>query len=195
MTDKQKEDLDQIFDAMGKSGGRFVIGQVVASQNNFFGDQFVPKDAANGTNGDADDEKRKRLMATNTIIRTHTKSGQQAVDLLRLYRFIDRYFASEIEFKYEWYALRRFLEKYNLLRECDNEQFAGQMNNKEWFGSLEKRCEANEMNYYNYLSSVHPDKWVETEIPRGGRATKRSVSKVYLTYSNLELYKDQIIGK
>ena len=53
MTDKQKEDLDQIFDAMGKSGGRFVIGQVVASQTNYIGDQFVPKhikDAARGEN-------------------------------------------------------------------------------------------------------------------------------------------------
>ena len=145
------------------------------------------------TNGD--DEKRKRLIATNVVIRTHTQSGQQSLDLLRLYNFIDRYFASEISFKYEWYALRRFLEKYNLLRECDNEQFAEQMNNKEWFSSLEKCCEANEMNYYNYLNAVHPDKWMETDIQMGSRATKRSVSKVYMTYSNLELYKDQIIGR
>lgn len=143
----------------------------------------------------ADDEKRKRLMATNTVIRTHTQSGQQAIDILKLYNFIDRYFASEISHKYEWYALRRFLEKYNLLRECDNKQFAGQMNNEEWFGALEKRCEANEMNYYNYLNSVHPDKWTETDIRLGGRATKRSVFNVYKTYSNLELYKDQIIGR
>ncbi|MBQ9261536.1 MAG: hypothetical protein IJ185_05480 [Prevotella sp.] len=143
----------------------------------------------------ADDEKRKRLMATNTIIRSQTQSGQQAIDILKLYNFIDRYFASEISYKYERYALRRFLEKYNLLRDCDNEQFAGQMNNIEWFGALEKRCEANEMNYYNYLNSVHPDKWVETEIQLGSRATKRSVSNVYRTYSDLELYKDQIIGR
>ena len=195
MTDKQKEDLDQIFDAMGKSGGRFVIGQVVASQNNFFGDQFVPKNAVNGSNADADEEKRQKLMATNTVIRTQTKSGDQAVDLLKLYMFIKSFFASEIEFKYEWYALRRFLEKYNLLRECDNEQFAAQMNDKEWFGSLEKCCEANEMNYYNYLNAVYPDSWVETEIQMGSRATKRSVTKIYKTFSNLELYKNQIIGR
>ena len=143
----------------------------------------------------AEDEKRKRLMATNTVIRTHTQSGQEAIDILKLYNFIDRYFASEISYKYEWYALRRFLEKYNLLRVCDNEQFAKQMNHKEWFGSLEKQCEANEMNYYNYLNSVHPDKWAETDIQLGSRATKRSVSNIYKTYSNLVLYKDQIIGR
>ena len=149
----------------------------------------VPQDT------NAENEKRKRLMATNTVIRTHTQSGQSTVDILKLYNFIDRYFASEISHKYEWYALRRFLEKYTLLRECDNEQFAGQMNNEEWFGSLEKRCEANEMNYYNYLNSVHPDNWIDTEIQLGSRATKKSVSNVYRTYSNLELYKDQIIGR
>ena len=143
----------------------------------------------------SEDEKRKRLMATNTVIRTHTQSGHLAIDILKLYNFIDRYFACEISYKYEWYALRRFLEKYNLLRECDNEQFAGQMNHKEWFGLLEKCCEANEMNYYNYLNPVHPDMWADTEIQMGSRATKRSVSNVYKTYSNLELYKDQIIGR
>ena len=163
----------------------------IKEQHIHLGDR--PAETQQETN--AEDEKRKRLMATNTVIRTHTQSGQHAIDILNLYNFIDRYFASEISHKYEWYALRRFLEKYNLLRKCDNEQFAEQMNNKEWFGSLKKRCEANEMNYYNFLNSVHPDKWVETEIQLGSRATKRSVSNVYKTYSNLELYKDQIIGR
>lgn len=81
----------------------------------------------------SDDEKRKRLEASNTIFRTHSKSGKQALDLLKLYRFIDRFFVSEITHKYEWYALRRFLEKYNLLRDCDNVQFAKQMNHEAWF--------------------------------------------------------------
>lgn len=153
------------------------------------------KSAESQQETNADDEKRKRLMATNTVIRTQTQSGQLAIDLLKLYKFIDRYFASEIEFKYEWYALRRFLEKYNLLKECDNEQFAEQMNCEEWFGSLKKQCEANEMNYYNFLNEISPDRWVDVELQRGGRATKKSVAKVYKTYSNLELYKDQIIGR
>ena len=142
-----------------------------------------------------DEEKRERLIATNTIIRTQTNTGQQTIDLLKLYRFIDRYFASEISHKYEWYALRRFLEKYNLLRECDNEQFAEQMNNKEWFGYLEKSCEANEMNYYNYLNELSPDQWIDAEKPLGSRATPRSVANNYNTFSNLELYKEQLIGR
>ena len=141
-----------------------------------------------------DEEKQKRLVATNTVIRTQTQSEQLAIDILKLYHFIEKRFVSEIAYKYEWYALRRFLEKYYLLRDCDNEQFAAQMNNQEWFGACKKLCEANEMNYYNYLNSVHPDQWMETDIPLGGRATKRSVEKMYNTYAHLELYKDQIIS-
>ena len=59
-----------------------------------------------------DDDKRKRLMATNTAIRTQTQSGQKTIDILKLYNFIDRYFASEISYKYEWYALRRWIWKH-----------------------------------------------------------------------------------
>ena len=61
-----------------------------------------------------DEEKRKRLMATNTVIRTENQSGQSLVDLLALYRFVDIHFVGEINYKYEWYALRRFLMKYRL---------------------------------------------------------------------------------
>ena len=43
MTEEQQKDIEQLFDAMGKSGGRFVIGQVVGSQTNYFGDVFAPK--------------------------------------------------------------------------------------------------------------------------------------------------------
>jgi hypothetical protein len=143
---------------------------------------------------DADAEFRKRLMATNIVIRTQTPSGKLTVDLLKLHRFIDKYFVSEIQHKYEWYALKRFLEKYNLLRECDNVQFAKQMNSSDWFGKSDYSCEANEMNYYNYLNGINPDRWIDTEIQLGSRATSRSVDNIYRKYSNLDLYKDQLIG-
>ena len=41
MTEEQQKDIEQLFEAMGKSGGRFVIGQVVGSQTNYFGDGFA----------------------------------------------------------------------------------------------------------------------------------------------------------
>ncbi len=143
---------------------------------------------------DADKEERILLLATNTIIRTQTQSGQQTVDLLKLYRFVDKYFVSEITYKYEWYALRRYLEKYRLLMDCDNEQFAGQMNKEEWFAHSLKSCEANEINIYNFLNDIQPELWCNTDIPLGSRATKHSVRILYKTYSNLEIYKDQLIG-
>ena len=118
----------------------------------------------------------------------------QTVDILKLYRFVDEYFVSEIKHKYEWYALRRFLERYSLLKNCDNEQFAAQMNSKEWFAHSKHSCEANEMNYYNYLNSLQPEQWLDKDVQLGSRATKRSVANIYRTHANLELYKDLLIG-
>ena len=69
------------------------------------------------------------------------------------------------------------------------------MNNEEWFGSLKKKCEANEMNIYNFLNELSSDQWIDAEIPFGSRATNGSVSKIFKTFSNLELYKEQIIGR
>lgn len=43
MSDDEQKQLEQMFDAMGKSGGRFVIGQVVGTQNYFFGNDFADK--------------------------------------------------------------------------------------------------------------------------------------------------------
>lgn len=43
MTEEQQKDIEQLFEAMGKSGGRFVIGQVIGSQTNFIGDKFTQK--------------------------------------------------------------------------------------------------------------------------------------------------------
>ena len=43
MTEEQQKDIEQLFEAMGKSGGRFVIGQVIGSQTNFIGDKFAQK--------------------------------------------------------------------------------------------------------------------------------------------------------
>ena len=139
---------------------------------------------------DADEIKRQKLLISNTIVRLNTQTGKPGVDLLKLYRFIDRYFVSEISKAYEWYALRRFLEKYHLLRECNNEEFAAQMNHAEWFAHAEKKCQAKEMNTYNFLNSVMPDKWTDTSTPVNSKATLRSLSNIYKKYQDLELYRD-----
>lgn len=144
---------------------------------------------------DADKNKRQKLIATNTVIRTENKEGQTIVDLLDLYQYIDKRFVGDITFKYEWYALRRFLEKMNLLRECDNEQFAAQMNHVEWFAHAKKTCEANEMNTYNFLNDTKPSQWCDKEIPIGSKATSKGVGNIYKVYENLMLYKEEIMGK
>lgn len=53
------ENLDQVFDAMGKSGARFVIGQVIGSQTNYFGGKHAEK------SGEADVEKPENDSGAN----------------------------------------------------------------------------------------------------------------------------------
>ena len=184
----------------GRNDGPTVVNQMafilnyqphIEHQHNYSGGMT---DAEDTKKDDADEEKRKRLMSTNSVVRTQTQSGASAIDLLKLYRFVDRYFVSEITSKYEWYALRRFLEKYRLLRDCDNKQFASQMNHEEWFAHSRKSCEANDMNYYSYLNGIHPDSWLDTPLQQGTNATRKSVAKIYKTFANLELYKDSLLG-
>ena len=144
-----------------------------------------------------DKEKAQRLLATNVVIKLSEDEEQQKMELLRLYKFIKKHFVVNIRHKYEWYALKRFLDKYNLLKECDNEQFACQMNNKEWFGNLEAKlqCSANEMNTYNYLKAdKSSNTWIEKEIPGGSRASKRAVERIYLKYEDLVLYDKEIMN-
>ena len=44
MTEERQKDIEQLFEAMGNSGGRFVIGQVIGSQTNYIGDHLAQKD-------------------------------------------------------------------------------------------------------------------------------------------------------
>ena len=44
MTEEQQKDIAQLFEAMGNSGGRFVIGQVIGSQTNYIGYHLAQKD-------------------------------------------------------------------------------------------------------------------------------------------------------
>lgn len=157
----------------------------------------LSKQAGEGT------EKAKRLVETNTIFKIPVKYQKEPERyLLIMFNFIKSFFIGgpndgyEIKNKYEWYALRRFLDKYKLISDCDNETFAKQMNHMEWFGYLktELQCAANEMNTYNYLKDTHPTQWIVKDIPVGSRATGKSVRKILNTYNNLELYKEKVIG-
>jgi hypothetical protein len=43
MTEEQKKDIKDLFEAMSSTGERFVIGQVIGTQNNFFGQEPTAK--------------------------------------------------------------------------------------------------------------------------------------------------------
>ena len=141
----------------------------------------------------SDKAKRDRLTKTNDILKVGQGAGEGGVDILKLYRYIEKYFVSEIVYKYEWYALRRFLERNKLLRDCDNVAFANHMNQKEWFAHAKKSCEANEMNTYNFLASTPPDGWLSVDIPFGSKATQSAVSRIYKCFYELEDNKKELM--
>jgi hypothetical protein len=111
----------------------------------------------------------------------------KGIDILDLYRYIGKYFISDDMKAYQWYALRRFLEKLDIIDNCTNVIFKKQMNHQSWFYDAPRKCSDNEMNNYNFLKGKQPDNWSTIDIPSGSRASKLGVRNNYLAYSNLIL--------
>ena len=65
MSDDEQKQLQQMFDAMGNSGGRFVIGQVIGSQNFYYGNEFA--DQARTAEAGADESSA--AVSDNDIIK------------------------------------------------------------------------------------------------------------------------------
>ena len=154
----------------------------------------------NDQGGVSDEKKRQQLETTNTVIKTTNKLGKTVVNLLELYRFLQLHFAGNVQYKYEWYALRRFLQKYDMLKEgVDNVEFETQMNHSEWFGYLEdkKQCSQDSMNDYNFLNNLKPEEWRTKWNKRAStKARKEGVDNIYTRFIHLEnhlpLFKDKI---
>lgn len=155
----------------------------VGEVNNYFGGAGSVDDLGEPN---ADKMKRQELIRTNKVLKLSYAPNDRGLDVLRLFRFIDKYFVNGIRHKYEWYALRRFLDKNKLLLPCDNVLFAEHMNQGEWYKHAEKSCEANEMNIYNFLNTIMPDGWLNCEIPYGSKATPSSLQRLYTCFHELE---------
>ena len=65
MSDDEQKQLQQMFDAMGNSGGRFVIGQVIGSQNFYYGNEFADK----ARTAEAGADESSAAVSDNDIIK------------------------------------------------------------------------------------------------------------------------------
>ena len=147
----------------------------------------------NPPESEEDKQKRKRLLKTNKVFNLHPAKSKKKVDILLLYQFIDSCFISDKMFIYEWYALHYFLRRKDLLLNCTVEDFEKQMNDDEWFGHVEKKCKANEINTYSFLNDKAPDAWNIKDKPEGtNKATNKAISNIYKKYSELEDTIDEI---
>lgn len=140
----------------------------------------------NPAESDEDKELRDKLLRSNTILDIQ-KMQDKGIDILKLYKYIKIHFINDDMKAYLWYALRRFLEKLDILLDCTNVDFEKQMNKSEWFNNVPKPCSDNEMNNYNFLNGKHSSLWLSTDIPAGNRATPSGLRNVYNTYSDLEI--------
>jgi len=142
-----------------------------------------------------DIQKRVRLLQSNKIFKLEKTSSRKEVDILRLFKFIETRFISEKMFVYEWYALFHFCKRINIVGTCTTEDFVSQMNDKEWFPDVKKKCTANEINTYNFLNDKSPDIWDKNLIPGGSRAKKKSIENIHRKYIDLEDNIDEIYVK
>ncbi len=140
-------------------------------------------------------EKRERLLNTNKVFNLKPSKSKYKVDILLLYLFIRDRFVSEKMFVYEWYALYYILRKVGVLTNCTTEDFMKQMNDEEWFANVDKKCSANEINTYGFLTDKSPDIWDVRYKPTGNRASKNSIDNIYRKYSDLEDTIDEIYKK
>lgn len=140
-------------------------------------------------------KKRERLLKTNKVFNLNPTKSKKAIDILLLYKFIETRFITEKMFVYEWYSLFYLLRREGLLLNCTIEDFERQMNDKEWFGHIKKKCSANEINTYSFLNKKSPDVWDIKFKPKGNRASKNSINNISRKYSDLEDTIDEIFIK
>ena len=74
--------------------------------------------------------------------------------------------------------------------------FEKQMNDEEWFAGVDKKCSANEINTYGFLTKRSPDNWEIKYKPQGtNKATKKAIRNIYDKYSELVDTIDEIYIK
>ena len=150
----------------------------------------------NPAESDENKMKRERLLNSNKVFCLQPAKSNRKVDILLLYQFIETRFISEKMFIYEWYALYYILRRVGVITTCTIEDFEKQMNDKEWFAHVEKKCSANEINTYSFLTDKSPDDWDIKYKPEGtNKASKKAIGNIYRKYSDLEDTIDEIYAK
>lgn len=150
----------------------------------------------NPPESDEDKQKRERLLKTNKVFNLEPSKSKYKVDVLLLYYFIKDRFITEKMFVYEWYALYYILKRVGVIATCTIEDFEKQMNDEEWFAGVDKKCSANEINTYGFLTKRSPDNWDIKYKPQGtNKATKKAIRNIYDKYSELVDTIDEIYIK
>ena len=85
MNDFDQNNLKQMFEAMGNSGGRFVIGQVIGSQTNNYGVDYADK--AKTAQSDADNDETSASDTENDKIKEVIQQLKAEKTIVHLYDY------------------------------------------------------------------------------------------------------------
>lgn len=150
----------------------------------------------NPPESDEDKQKRELLLRSNKVFNLKPSKSKCKVDILLLYYYIRDRFITEKMYVYEWYALYYILKRVGVIATCTIEDFEKQMNDEEWFAGVDKKCSANEINTYGFLTKRSPDDWDIKYKPQGtNKATKKAIRNIYDKYSELVDTIDEIYIK
>lgn len=83
MSDDEQKQLQQMFDAMGNSGGRFVIGQVIGSQTFYYGNEFADK----ARTAEAGADESSEAVSDNDIIKEVIQQLKTEKVIVHLYDY------------------------------------------------------------------------------------------------------------
>lgn len=135
MTEEQKKDIKDLFEAMSSTGERFVIGQVIGTQNNFFGQEptAMPQEVL-GTNTVsplpaklATEQAMKywKQLQEKNFVDSHymllkDTTRQQAA-------YIAELFAEKLEIKTKWKTFEDFWHISNLAQEKNQRTELGKL--------------------------------------------------------------------
>ena len=131
------------------------------------------------------EQKRKQ---SNKVFRE--KVNGKDIHFGKLITFLHDYGVDTITYKYEWMAIYLFAKNHDLLKEPQLAAFEEQMNMPEWFGFVVKRrkCAADNMGDYKFLSSVDKNKWDDDDlIPTGSKASNNGCRRIINKYNDLDI--------
>lgn len=150
------------------SGGNNIIHIHFDENGNMKEVKVVPmQDTEAASSVDNCSDEGQAILENRIFVRQVSCKGvMHELDVSALKAFFERHFVKDVQYLYDWCALRFFCINHRLLKVDSAKEFAGQMNCEGWFPDVEKACSADGMGDFWYLKNVGRHAWhYDTMVP------------------------------